>query len=186
MGKGFAVWFTGLPGSGKSTLARLTASRLRRLGIGTVILSSDMLRKYLTPKPSYSEEERKLVYHVLAVMAKLLTEYGLNVLIDATGNRRAYREEARNLIERFAEIYVKCPLNLCMEREAKRRVRRGAPKGIYEKAFKGLSETVPGLGSPYEEPLKPDLVLETDKLRPGEAARLAASFIAKKFGSRKA
>jgi adenylylsulfate kinase len=184
--KGFAVWFTGLPGSGKSTLARLTAGKLRRFEVKTVILPSDMLRKYLTPKPSYSEEERKLVYHVLAVTAKLLTEYGINVLIDATGNRRAYREEARKLIEKFAEVYVKCPLNICMEREAKRKITRGAPKGIYERGLKGVSPTVPGLGSPYEEPLKPELILETDKLKPGEASNLAAKFIVERFRLRKA
>ncbi|KYH38752.1 MAG: adenylylsulfate kinase-like kinase [Candidatus Hecatellales archaeon B24] len=185
-GKGFAVWFTGLPGSGKSTLARLTAGRLRRLGVKTFILSSDMLRKYLTPKPSYSEEERRLVYHVLAVTAKLLTESGVNVLIDATGNRRVYREEARRLIRRFAEIYVKCPLNLCVERETKRRKTLGAPRKIYEKAFKGVSPTVPGIGSPYEEPLNPELTLETDRLKPGEAADLAAKFIIRRFRLRKA
>lgn len=179
--KGFAVWFTGLPGSGKSTLARLTANRLEKHGVEAFILSSDRLRKYLTPKPTYSEEERRNVYHILVVIAKLLTERGVNVLIDATGNRRAYREEARRLIGKFAEIYLKCPLEICMKREAERKSTKAAPRNIYKKGLEGLSLTVPGIGSPYEEPLKPELTIETDKLKPKAAADRAASFILKKF-----
>ncbi|RLI33972.1 adenylyl-sulfate kinase [Candidatus Bathyarchaeota archaeon] len=180
-GKGFAAWFTGLPGSGKSTLAKLTAKRLKEKGVEVFVLSSDQLRKYLTPKPSYTEEERNLVYHVLTITAKMLTEAGVNVLIDATGNRRAYREKARRLIGRFAEIYVKCPLEVCIRREQSRRRTHGAPKGIYERGFKGLSRTVPGVGAPYEEPLNPELTLETDKLKPSQAAEKAAAFLARKF-----
>ena len=126
-----------------------------------------------------------MVYHVLAVTAKLLTEAGVNVLIDATGNRRAYRDEARKLIARFAEVYLKCPLEICIQRESLWKETFGAPKGIYERGFKGISRTVPGLGSPYEEPLNPELTLETDKLKPEEAASKVADFILRNFKARK-
>ncbi len=179
--RGFAVWFTGLPGSGKSTLAKLTASKLRKLGIKTLILSSDALRKYMTPKPTYSEEERLAVYRTLAYIAKLLTDSGVNVLIDATGNRRIYRDEARRMIRKFMEVYVKCPLEVCMAREAKRKDTHGAPRGIYRRAILKISSTVPGVGAPYEEPLNPEVTVETDRLRPGEAAEHVVKAIVRRF-----
>jgi len=179
--KGFAVWFTGLPGSGKSTLARLTAKKLRKLGIKTLILSSDNLRKYMTPKPTYSEEERLAVYRTLAYIAKLLTDSGVNVLIDATGNRRIYREEARRLIRKFMEAYVRCSLEVCMAREAGRKETYGAPRSIYRKAARKVSLTVPGVGAPYEEPLNPEVIVETDKLKPEKAADLIVRSIIRRF-----
>ena len=178
---GWVIWLTGLPGSGKSTLARLIAKKLSKKGVKTQILSSDMLRKVLTPKPTYTEEERKIVYETLVFIAKLLALNGVNVLIDATGNRRSYREKARKQIRRFMEVYVKCPINLCIQRERRRKKTFGAPTKIYEKGFKGESKTVPGLGVPYEEPINPEVVVETDKLTPEQCAQKILSVLSKKF-----
>lgn len=179
--KGWAIWFTGLPGSGKSTLANLLAKKLMKKGVNVQVLSSDMLRKVLTPNPTYSEEERDLVYDVLVFIVKLLTDNGVNVLIDATGNRRKYREKARKEVKKFMEVYVKCPLHLCIKREKRRMKRFGAPPKIYDKAFKGESKTVPGLGSPYEEPLKPEVIVETNKLTPKKCVERIYSVLEKKF-----
>jgi adenylylsulfate kinase len=100
---GWCVWITGLPGSGKSTIAHLLSKELRSLGIHVCVLSSDALRKVMTPNPRYTEEERDVVYGTLVYIAKLLTDNGVNVIIDATGNRRKYRDNARREISQFME-----------------------------------------------------------------------------------
>jgi len=144
--------------------------KLLEKGVRSQILSSDELRMFVTPKPTYSQDERDAVYGTLAFVANLLVTNGVNVIIDATGNLRKYREECRNRVERFAEVYLKCPLEICMKREATRVETSHAPRRIYEKALKGKAQTVPGMGSPYEEPLEPEAVVESSKLTPEECA----------------
>jgi adenylylsulfate kinase len=121
MTSGWCVWITGLPGSGKSVVSRALIKLLKRKGVQVQLLSSDVLRKTLTPKPTYSLEERDVVYSTLVYVAKLLTENGVNVLIDATGNLRRYRDEARRQISCFIEAYLECPVEVCMQREAARK-----------------------------------------------------------------
>ncbi len=168
----FAVWFTGLPGSGKTAIASRTAAILKQKGIDVKILQLDEIRRVLTPTPKYTDEERDIVYASLGYMAKLLTECGVNVFIDATANRRKYRDTARRIIPRFAEVFIRCPLEVCMEREARRKA-VFSPKGIYKKAA-GAGATVPGVNVPYEEPLNPEIIIDSDKMMPDEAARKAA------------
>ena len=116
---GFCLWLTGLPGSGKSTILNELSRLLAASGIKIVNLSLDHIRKVLTPEPTYSDEERALVYRSLVLMAQLLVEHGeKNVIIDATGNRREFRDFARRMVSEFAEIYVKCPLETCKARES--------------------------------------------------------------------
>jgi adenylylsulfate kinase len=159
---GFALWLTGLPASGKSTLAEGLARALREQDIAVQILDSDELRNVLTPDPTYSPEEREWFHQVVAFIARLLTQNGVNVLIAATANRRRYRDHARQVIERFAEIYVKCSLDTCMARDE---------KGVYEKAMAGRATTVPGLQVPYEPPLDPAAVVDTERASPQEGAQ---------------
>jgi adenylylsulfate kinase len=120
----------------------------------------------MTPKPTYSIKERDIVYSSLVYIAGLLTQNGVNVIIDATGNLRRYRDEARMRIPRFVEVYLQCPMDICMEREQKRARTYHAPKKIYARASKGKSSTVPGVGQPYEEPLNAEIVLDTAKCSP--------------------
>ncbi|RLI43796.1 adenylyl-sulfate kinase, partial [Candidatus Bathyarchaeota archaeon] len=107
--EGWCVWVTGLPGSGKSTVAKALLRKLDKQNIQAQIVYSDMLRKVVTPAPKYTEEERDMVYGALVFVAKLLTQNGVNVIIDATGNRRRYRDKARKEISKFIEAYVRCP-----------------------------------------------------------------------------
>jgi len=170
MGEGWCVWVTGLPGSGKSVIAEALIKFLLQKGIRAQLLSSDALRKVLTPKPTYSLEERDMVYATLVYIAKLLTQNGVNVIIDATGNLRRYRENARNQIKKFMEAYLECPLEVCIERESKRAETRQAPRQIYERALKGKAPTVPGVGQPYEPPTNPEITVNTAQCTPEEAA----------------
>lgn len=168
---GWCVWITGLPGSGKSAVSEALLKLLEQRGAQAQLLSSDALRKVVTPKPSYSLEERDIVYSTLVYIARLLVENGANVIIDATGNLRRYRENAREQISSFIEAYLQCPLEVCMKREAKRGKTYEAPKQIYAHALKGDAPTVPGIGQPYEPPLKPEIALDTAESTPEECAR---------------
>jgi adenylylsulfate kinase len=168
---GWCVWVTGLPGSGKSVVSEALLKLLNERDIKAQLLPSDALRKVMTPKPTYSLEERDMVYDTLVYVAKLLTQNGVNVVIDATGNLRHYRDNARKQIPRFFEAYLECPLNVCAEREAKRGRTYLAPKQIYSKALKGEAPTVPGIGQPYEPPLSPEVTIDTVKFSPEQSAQ---------------
>ncbi len=162
MRAGFAVWITGLPASGKSTVAAALARELSTRGIDVAVLESDALRRIFTPHPRYNEEERDIFYGAMTHVGRLLTEHGVPVIFDATANRRAYRDRARQHIPRFLEVYVDCPLKVCMDRD---------PKGIYHKAQQGKATTVPGLQSAYEPPERPEVVVHGDWEAPEVAAR---------------
>jgi adenylylsulfate kinase len=178
----FCIWITGLPGSGKSTVAQEVEQRFKEAEIPVVTLNLDHIRTYLTPEPRYSEEERELVYRALAYMAKLLVEAGeKDVILDATGNRRSFREFAREIIPEFAEIYVRCPLEICRAREA---VREGedVEKDLYIKAGEGrLKGGLPGVSAPYEEPLRPEVLVPSDELSPVESSIKIMAYITSRW-----
>jgi adenylylsulfate kinase len=137
----------------------------------------DELRRIVTPEPSYSEAERDIVYRCLAYMASTLVENGHSVVIDATGNMRMWRDLARNLIGRYGEVYLKCPLEVCRGREIMRRETYGAPRDIYRKSEAGCP--VPGVSAPYEEPEYPDIVVDTDKIPLSEILQKIEKVIAR-------
>jgi adenylylsulfate kinase len=158
----FLIWITGLPASGKSTISKLVVQALReKLHVPVVHLESDKLRSILTPSPNYSVEEREYFYRVLADLGALLNANDINVLIDATANLRMYRNRARSTAANFLEVYIKCPVSVCIERD---------PKGIYRRAAAGTVTSAPGVQVPYEEPISPEIVIESDKVSPEEAA----------------
>lgn len=179
--EGWCVWVTGLPGSGKSVVSETLVSLLKERGINAQLLSSDALRKVMTPKPKYTLDERDAVYATLVYIARLLTENGVNVVIDATGNLRRYRESARAQIPKFIEAYLECPLEICIERESKRKDTRFAPRKIYEKALEGKAPTVPGIGQPYEEPLNPEVRVDAARLSPLECAKKIMAVIVERY-----
>ncbi len=177
----WAAWVTGLPGSGKTTITNVAAGILKAKGVRLKVLNIDDVRRVLTPHPTYNEEERAIVYAALVYMAKLLVDENVNVLIDATGNLQKYRDVARELIPDFVEVYVKCPLDVAMGREAARKG-GAAPRAIYEKGRTGKSSTVPGLNVPYEPPLHPLVALDSDRLSAEEAGAMAAGVLLMRFG----
>jgi len=163
---GRALWITGLPGSGKSSIA----DKLKAMHPDFVILRMDELRKIVTPEPLYSDAEREIVYRSLVYLAKELTGLGHSVIIDATGNKRRWRELARELIPQYAEIYLKCPVEECINRERQRQETRGAPKDIYKKGQQGWP--VPGINVPYEESLSPEIIIDANNTAVDEAVKL--------------
>lgn len=169
--RNFIIWLTGLPSSGKSTVAKKLHEKLNSLGIKAQILDSDELRLILTPNPTYSESERDWFYRVLGWVAMLLYRNGVNVIIAATGNKRAYRDNVRSEAKDFIEVYVKCPLEVCKERDV---------KGIYRKALAGEYKTVPGVQAIYEEPLNPEVVIDTSMSDPNECANEILRYMVEK------
>jgi adenylylsulfate kinase len=166
--KAFAIWLTGLPASGKSTIVAALKPQLEGLGCVVEVLESDAVRHTLTPVPTYSHEERDLLYRALAFMGARLVVHGVTVIFDATANRRAYRDFARSLIPCFIEVAVECPLELAMQRDY---------KGTYQRGRRGESSTVPGLQEPYEAPINPEVRIDTTTVKAGEAAEQIMKFI---------
>jgi adenylylsulfate kinase len=168
----FAIWVTGLPASGKSTIVSALKPQLEAMGLVVEVLESDEVRRVITPTPTYSEAERDLFYRALAFTGERLVVHGVTVVFDATASRRAYRDFARSVIPRFIEVAVECPLTTCMERDR---------KGTYRKGRRGDSLTVPGLQSPYEAPINPDLRIDTTTTPSGDAARQICDLVKAKF-----
>jgi adenylylsulfate kinase len=158
----FAIWITGLPASGKSTIAAALVKQLRNLKMDVTILESDAMRKIFSATPQYDDQERDYFYASLALIGRVLTEHGISVIFDATANRRSYRERARHQIPQLLEVFVDCPLDVCIQRD---------PKGIYRRAQQGEAQHVPGLQTRYEPPLNPALVIRGDQDDPEDAAR---------------
>jgi len=165
---GFVIWLTGLPGSGKTTIAKLLLEQLKGRGVVTAHLESDQLRKILSPKPDYSRSERDRFYSILLFIGKLLSDHSVNVLLDATANLRKYRDDMCSVVPRFMEVYVRCPLQVCVERD---------PKGIYAAARRGKVTTVPGIQERYEEPEHPELVLDSDRISAEQAAQKIIEYL---------
>lgn len=164
--EGFALWLTGIPASGKSSIARELVKQLHARHASVVVLESDEMRRILTPTPTYSEEERSQFYRALALIGTLITHSGINVIFDATANKRAYRDHARQAISKFLEIYVVCPQDICVKRD---------PKGIYARAALNLATTVPGIQTAYEPPVSPELMLDGQAPPDLEAAKIIAA-----------
>ncbi len=168
---GFAIWVAGLPASGKSTLVRSLQAQLAERGVDVAVLESDVLRPIFTPHPRYDEAEREAFYRQMVFVGELLTKHGVPVIFDATANRRAYRDRARQRIRRFVEVYLDCPLETCVARD---------PKGIYRKALGGSANTVPGLQSAFEPPETPDLLIHSDHETAEVSARRVLELLVEK------
>jgi len=161
-----------LPASGKSTIVAALRPHLERLGLTVEVLESDEVRRVLTPTPTYAQQERDLFYRALAFTGQRLVAHGVTVLFDATASRQAYRDYARSVITRFAEVAIDCPLAVCMQRDR---------KGTYRRGEQGLSSTVPGLQVPYELPLNPELKIDTTAVSTEEAVQRILSLVRTRF-----
>jgi len=163
---GFVVWFTGLPSAGKSTLAELLAERLRALKHTVEVLDGDEVRKRFSQGLGFSRADRDENIRRIARAASLLAQDGAVVITAAISPYHAARDEARATIGRFVEVYVNCPLEVCIARDV---------KGLYKRALRGEISDFTGISHPYEEPTAPELVVRTDREEPAASvARILA------------
>lgn len=152
--KGFTMWFTGLPCSGKSAIADKLADKLKERGLYVERLDGDIVRQDLTRDLGFSKADRDENIRRVTFVAKLLSRNGVAVLTSFISPYREMRDRARDQIFDFVEVYAKCSLEECMRRDV---------KGMYKKALAGQIKEFTGVSDPYEEPLKPELIVETDK-----------------------
>jgi adenylylsulfate kinase len=161
--KGFTIWFTGLSGSGKTTLSRMVESELRRRGIRKVeLLDGDVIRTHLSKGLGFSKEDRDANIKRIGFVCKLLSRNGVIAIAAAISPYRAARDFNRKEIGDFVEVYCKCSLEVCIERDV---------KGLYKKALAGEIKNYTGIDDPYEAPLNPEVVLETDRETPEESVK---------------
>ncbi len=152
--KGFTLWFTGLPCSGKSTVAERAEEALLERGLNVELLDGDVVRTNLSKGLGFSKEDRDTNIRRIGFVCHLLTRNGVVAIGAAISPYRAIRDENRKLIGRFVEVYVECPLEVCKQRDV---------KGMYAKAERGEIKEFTGVSDPYEEPLDPEVVVNTDK-----------------------
>jgi len=151
--KGFTLWFTGLSGSGKSTIAERVALRLQRKGVAVEILDGDIVRTHLSKGLGFNREDRDENIKRVGFVCQLLTRNGVAAIASVISPYREARDYNRKTIGNFVEVYTRCPVEVCAERDL---------KGLYQKAKAGEIKGFTGVDDPYEPPLNPELVCHTD------------------------
>lgn len=152
--RGVTIWFTGLSGAGKTTLNQAVEQILRSQGYRVEVLDGDIVRQNLTKGLGYSKEDRDENIRRIGFVAHLLTRNGVIVLVSAISPYAEIRQEIRQRIGDFVEVYVNAPLEVCEQRDV---------KGLYKKARAGLIKQFTGIDDPYEAPPNPDIECHTDK-----------------------
>ncbi|MFN2467565.1 MAG: adenylyl-sulfate kinase [Gaiellaceae bacterium] len=166
MSEGFTLWFTGLSGAGKTTIADLVGAELERRGLTVEYLDGDVVRTHLSKGLGFSKEDRDTNIERIGWVASRLTRHGAAVLVSAISPYEETRRKARGLVEEFGafvEVYVATSVEECARRDV---------KGLYEKAFSGEIKEFTGVSDPYEEPVSPELRIDTEEHEPAESAEL--------------
>src|SRR5262245_33267017 len=149
MHTGLTIWFTGLSGAGKTTISRELEMRLRERGVRKLeVLDGDVIRTNLSKGLGFSKEDRDTNIRRIGFVAKLLTRNGVLAMTAARSPYRGGRDEIRMDVGDFLEVYTKCPLEVCVERDV---------KGLYKKAMAGEIPQFTGVSDPYEEPVNPEV-----------------------------
>ncbi|HEY1354091.1 MAG TPA: adenylyl-sulfate kinase [Ktedonobacteraceae bacterium] len=154
MHQAFTLWLTGLSGAGKSTLAHRVEQLLRARQLPVEVLDGDVVRTHLSKGLGFSAEDRATNIQRIAFVCNLLTRNGVICIAAAISPYRETRAWAREHIGDFVEVYVRCPLAVCRQRDV---------KGLYRRVAAGEIRGFTGVDDPYEEPEQPELVLETDR-----------------------
>lgn len=162
MSTGFTLWFTGLSGAGKSTISQLVEQRLRERGLKVELLDGDVVRTNLSKGLGFSKEDRDENIRRIGFVCDLLSRNGVAVIAAFISPYRAIRDEVRDKIGNFVEVYVECPLDTLIERDV---------KGLYKKALAGEVKNFTGVSDPYEVPMNPEVVVRTNEQTPEQSAQ---------------
>jgi len=160
MHKGFTLWFTGMSGAGKTTLSHRVEQRLRALGAHVEVLDGDVVRTHLSQGLGFSKEDRDENIRRIGFVCELLSRHGVIAIAAAISPYRAARDEVRARIANFVEVYVTCPMEVLVERDA---------KGLYKKALAGEIAHFTGVSDPYEPPLAPEVTIDSSRETPEES-----------------
>lgn len=158
--RGFTLWFTGLSGAGKSTLAELIAKELRGRGLKVEVLDGDVVRTNLSKGLGFSKEDRDTNIRRIGFVCHLLSRNGVIAISAAISPYRSVRQEVREMVGDFVEVYAHCPLEVCAQRDV---------KGLYAKAMRSEIANFTGVTDPYEEPLSAEVSVRTDEESPEES-----------------
>lgn len=171
--KGVVIWFTGLSSSGKSTIAHAVEEELYRRGHLSYVLDGDNIRHGLNKNLGFSPEDREENIRRIGEVASLFAKAGLITMTAFISPYRKDRDKARHLLEvgEFIEIFVKVSLDMAEQRD---------PKGLYKKARNGEIKEFTGISAPYEEPLKPELVIDTDRLSLDKSKEIVIQYLEEK------
>ena len=160
--KGFTLWFTGLSGAGKSTLSCIIEEELRQRGLRVEVLDGDVVRTNLSKGLGFSKEDRDTNIRRIGFVCHLLSRNGVAAIAAAISPYRAVRDEVRQMIGDFVEVYVRCPVDVCAQRDT---------KGLYAKAIAGEIPGFTGISDPYEEPLNPEVTVDSSMETPEQSVR---------------
>ena len=167
----FTLWLTGLPCSGKSTLAGAVADELTRRKRSVQLLDGDIVRRQWPSGLGFSKQDRDENVRRIVFGCRLLNAHGVAAIVAVIAPYRALRDEARASIPGFLEVYVNASIETCIKRDV---------KGLYRKALAGEIPDFTGIGSPYEPPLRPELVIDTEREGPADSvARILAELEAR-------
>jgi adenylylsulfate kinase len=165
----WTIWITGLSGSGKTTIAKSLLELFRECDTKVEYLRLDEIRQVITPNPVFTKEEREFVYRSSVYIAHILNRHNINVIVDSVDGEGTGRALCREMIENFGVIYVRCPLEVCIERERVRTDRAKIEK-LYERAIQGELK-IAGYGNPYAHEELPFLIIDSDRMTKTDAAR---------------
>ncbi len=171
--KSCILWYTGLSGSGKSTISNAVDRRLTNMSIVTFVLDGDNVRHGLNKNLDFTPKDRTENIRRISEVSKLFVDAGIVISAAFISPYRSDRDHARKLVDQveFIEIYVKCPIEECEKRDV---------KGLYKKAKQGIIPEFTGVSAPYEEPLKPEIVIENDKNTIQESADIIINYLIEK------
>lgn len=168
----WTIWITGLSGSGKSTISKELIGILDDHSIIYEYIRADEIRQFLTPNPTFSKQEKELIYRSSILIAQLMNNQGINAIIDSVDGRGEGRVLGKETIPNFKVVWIDCPIDICIERE-KDRADKAEIFDLYQRALQGELK-LPGLGYDYAYDKDPLLKLDSSQLTALEAAKLIA------------